>query len=116
MYLLHSINGPEKNKDKLKLIDSVGNKVKEYEKTNGKSIKDANILRALGNEAYYLGKPEDAFKYFTEALKIDEELKDIRGKATDFNNIAGVYQDWGKPEKALEYYNKSLIIFNDLKN
>ena len=62
------------------------------------------------------GKPEKALEFYEQALKIDEELKDIRGKAIRFNNIAGVYQNWGKPEKALEYYNKSLIIFNELKD
>jgi len=53
------------------------------------------------------GKPEQALEYYQQALKIDEELKDIRGKATRLNNIGGVYQDWGKPEQALEYYQQS---------
>lgn len=102
--------------DKLKLLNVTREKVDQYSKVKGKPVKDASILRTLGNEAYYLYKPEDAFNYFTEALEIDEELKDKKGKAIDLNNIAGVYEQCGKPEEALEYYNKSLIIFNELKD
>jgi len=60
------------------------------------------------------GKPEKALEYYEESLKIDEELKDKRGKATDLNNIGSVYKQWGKPEKALEYYEESLAIFEEL--
>ncbi|NJD52571.1 MAG: tetratricopeptide repeat protein [Candidatus Methanoperedens sp.] len=100
----------ELSNDKLKLLNVTREKVDQYSKVKGKPVKDANILRTLGNEVYYLGKPEDAFKYFTEALEIDEELKDIRGKPIDLNNIGLLYQDWGKPEKALEFYEKALKI------
>ena len=106
----------ELSNDKLKLLNVTREKVDQYSKVKGKPVKDANILRTLGNEAYYLGKPEDAFNYFNEALKIDEELKDIRKKATELNNIASVYQDWGKPEKALEFYEQALKIDEELKD
>ncbi|KPQ41746.1 MAG: TPR repeat-containing protein [Candidatus Methanoperedens nitroreducens] len=62
------------------------------------------------------GKPEQALEYFQKALEIDEELKDIRGKATRLNNIGIVYRDWGKPGKALEYFQKSLKLFEELND
>ena len=62
------------------------------------------------------GKYEKALEYFQKALQMDEELKDIRGKATRLNNIGIVYQDRGKPEKALEYFQKSLKLFEELKD
>ena len=62
------------------------------------------------------GKSEKALEYFPKALEIDEELMDIRGKATRLNNIAIVYQDGGKPEKALEYFQKSLKLFEEVKD
>ncbi|VVB88348.1 Tetratricopeptide repeat protein [uncultured archaeon] len=49
-------------------------------------------------------------------LEIDEELKDIRGKAARLNNIGSVYRDLGKPEQALEYYQKALEIDEELKD
>ena len=55
-------------------------------------------------------------EYYQKALEIDEELKDIRGKAVDLNNIGLVYKQWGKPEKALEYTEKALEIFEELKD
>ena len=42
------------------------------------------------------GKPEQALEYYQKALDIDEELKDIRGKATKLNNMAVFEQP---PEK-----------------
>jgi len=64
----------------------------------------------------YWGKPEQALEYYQQAIKIAEELKDIRGKATMINNIGRVYQYWGKPEQALEYYQQALNIFEELKD
>jgi len=61
-------------------------------------------------------KPGKALEYFQKALEIDEELKDIKGKATRLNNIGIVYRDWGKSGKALEYFQKSLKLFEELKD
>ncbi|NJD52255.1 MAG: tetratricopeptide repeat protein [Candidatus Methanoperedens sp.] len=40
----------------------------------------------------------------------------MRGKATRFNNIAGVYRQWGKLQLALEYFQKALEIDEKLKD
>src|SRR5659263_413862 len=106
----------EINDDKLKLLNAISDKVGQYSKSSGKILKDSNILRAIGTEAYYLGKLDDSFKHFSEALSIDEQLKDIRGKSISFNNIGLVYQNWGKLEKALEYYQEALDIDEELKD
>lgn len=109
----------ELSEDKLKLLDAVSDKVGQYSKFTGKTVKDADILRALGTEAYYMGEPDDAFKYYSEALKIDEEQNNLKEKAIDLNDIGLVYKDLGKPEKALENYNKALAIaeeLNDIRN
>ncbi|MDD5614825.1 MAG: tetratricopeptide repeat protein [Candidatus Methanoperedens sp.] len=102
--------------DKLKLMNATREKVELYEKSTGKIVKDAGILRALGKEAFYLGKQDDAFKYFSEAFGLDEEFRDVRGKAIDLNNIGLVYQVWGKTEKALEYFEEVLRLFEELKD
>ncbi len=102
------------NKDELSLVDAVKEKAEQYRKTKNELLKDSGILTALGNDAYYLGQIDNALEYYKEALEIDEELKDKRGKATDLNNIGFVYKQWGKPEKALEYYKESLTIFEEL--
>ncbi len=102
------------DKDELSLVDAVKEKVEQYRKTKNELLKDSGILTTLGNDAYYLGQMDNALEYYKQALEIDEELKDKRGKATDLNNIGSLYQDWGKPEKALEYYKESLAIFEKL--
>ncbi|RZB32909.1 MAG: hypothetical protein AEth_00255 [Candidatus Argoarchaeum ethanivorans] len=104
------------DKYELSLVDAVKEKVEQYKKTKNELLKDSGILTTLGNEAYYLGQMDNALEYFKEALEIDEELKDKRGKATDLNNIGIVYQNWGKPEKALEYYKEALEIDEELKD
>jgi len=106
----------ELNDNKLKLINAISDKVEQYSKAGGKILKDSKILRAIGIEAYYMEKLEDSFKHFSEALSVDEELKDRSGKATDLNNIGMVYKNWGKPEKALEYFQKALEINEELKD
>ena len=102
--------------DKLKLLDALKDKVGQYSESTGKTVKDSGILRTLGIKAYYLGKQDDALKYFTDALEIDEEQNNIEGKSFDLNNIGIVYKYWGKPEKALEYFEKALTIFEELKD
>jgi len=97
-------------------MNAAREKVEQYKKSTGKIVKDAGILRALGTEAYYLGNQDDAFKYFSEALGLDEEFRVIKGKAIDLNNIGVVYQQWGKPEKALEFYQKALVLSEELKD
>lgn len=75
------------NDEKLKLLNAISDKVEQYSKAEGKILKDSKILRAIGIEAYYMGKLEGAFKHFSEALYVDEQLKDFKGKAIDLNNL-----------------------------
>ena len=104
----------ELSDDKLKLLDAVSDKVGQYSKSTGKTVQDSDILRALGTEAYYLGQQDDALKYFSDALEIDEKQNNLEGKAIDLNNIGGVYQQWGKPVKALEYFQNALAMADEL--
>ncbi len=73
-------------------------------------IRDSETVRKLGNEAYYLGKMDEALDYYKKALEIDEGLKDFKGMATDLNSIGSVYWIWGRFEKVPEYHEKALRI------
>ncbi|MCZ7358348.1 MAG: tetratricopeptide repeat protein [Candidatus Methanoperedens sp.] len=90
--------------------------VEQYSKARGKAVKNASILRALGKEALYLGKLDEAFNYFIEALSVDEEQKDHIGKAIDLNNIGSVYKQWENLGHALAYFKKALEIAEELKD
>ncbi len=61
-------------------------------------------------------KPEQALEYFHKALKIDEEVQDLKGEAFDNNNIGSVYEQLNKPKEALDYFQKSLNLFEKLKD
>jgi len=41
-------------------------------------IRDSEMLRKLGNEAYYLSKLNEALDHYKKALEIDEELKNLK--------------------------------------
>lgn len=102
--------------DKLKLLNVTREKVEQYEKSTGKTVKDAGIMRAQGYEAYYFGRLDSSFNLFSKALSIDEINNDITNKSVDLNNIGYIYQDKGKIKDALYYYQKALEIDEKLKD
>lgn len=81
-------------------------------KSEKRAKKVANILGSLGNyakvQAQYQQALEDAQKALTLDLKYcgDSSLE----AATDYNIIAGIYDDMGDYDKALEYDKKTLSI------
>ena len=51
-----------------------------------------------------------AIDFFTKALKIAEEINNLKDLTTCINNIGVIYYEQGNNEKAKEYYLKSLAI------
>ena len=49
-----------------------------------------------------IGKIDEALKLFKQALEIDEELGDRKGKTIRLNNIGSILQDRGEWDEALK--------------
>ena len=61
------------------------------------------------------GKKNYPLVNLDEALKIAEQLGDLKGKATDLNNIGGIYFSKVGYENAIKYMEQSLEICKELK-
>jgi len=81
-----------------------------------KLVKTGNVYNYLGQLAILQGKNDFALDYFSEALKIRNQLNDIEGQASSYLNIGTAYQKAGDYEKAQEHYNHSLDLYSELSN
>ena len=64
----------------------------------------------IGNLYYSQENYEFAFKYFSEALNLYEELNNEKGVATCYTNLGNVHADNNNISKGLDYYYKSIKI------
>ena len=55
-----------------------------------------------------------AIDYYTQSLKIREEIGDKKGIASSLNNIGNIYDDQGDYSNANDYYTQSLKIYEEL--
>jgi len=76
--------------------------------TNGKD--KGTVLNNLGTVSDYIGKSEEALRYYEQALLAVLEVGDKVGYATTLNNIGNLYANIGQREDALRYYEQSLSI------
>jgi len=81
--------------------DAVKYKMKKYE---------ANSLNNIGYIYQNQGLVEQGLEYYMQALKVREEIGDVKDIAYTLNNLGSTYYNQGQLEKALEYYEKSLKI------
>ena len=70
----------------------------------------AVIYNDLGLVYEIRGLLDKAVEYYQKALKINEELGNIEGMASEYCNLGNVHQRRWKLDKAEEYYNKALEI------
>jgi len=76
----------------------------------------ANSLGQLGAYSFYNADYPKALVYWTQALKIDEELKNKMGILRRLGNIGGAYQKQANYPRALEYSLMALKIAEELDN
>jgi serine phosphatase RsbU (regulator of sigma subunit)/Tfp pilus assembly protein PilF len=55
-----------------------------------------------------------AIEYYTQSLKVYEELRNKQGTASTLNNIGGIYREQGDNTKAMEYFTQSLKILEEI--
>lgn len=68
---------------------------------------------ALANIGYYyqtIGDYKTALGFYLKCLKLDKEIKNLKGLSSTFNNIGMLYSYEGNIKKALKYYLISLKI------
>ena len=57
-----------------------------------------------------ISQPQEALKYFNQALPIMREVGDRAGEAATLNNIGAVYDSISQPQEAFKYLNQALPI------
>lgn len=75
------------------------------------------IASAYNNLGFYFfqqDKSEEAIKNFEKAVKVSEEVNDLKVIPTALNNIGYIYKHQGNILKALEYYHESLKLNKQL--
>ena len=82
------------------------------EETFGHSEQTAIAYNNIGNVYCNLGKYDEALKYHTQALEIQEKVlgEEHSDTTCSYNNIGLVYNDLGKYDEALTYHTKALKI------
>ncbi|MEM6264909.1 MAG: tetratricopeptide repeat protein, partial [Bacteroidota bacterium] len=81
-----------------------------YQKSLGNALNNIGII--------YMNKGDyqKAMEYFSQSLKIREEMGNNSGIASSLSNIGTIYKNQGRYDKSLEYYFKSLRISEKLGN
>jgi CHAT domain-containing protein/Tfp pilus assembly protein PilF len=67
-------------------------------------------LTNIGLAYNSISQPQEALKYFNQALPILRSVGDRSGEATTLSNIGLVYHSIGQQQEALKYYNQALPI------
>jgi class 3 adenylate cyclase/tetratricopeptide (TPR) repeat protein len=74
---------------------TVGEKAAEIYRDLGDLVRLGNVLNNLGYDAFYLGKWDQAYDYWTEAKETRDKAGDIVGSALQENNIAEIHTHRG---------------------
>jgi tetratricopeptide (TPR) repeat protein len=71
---------------------------------------EATTLSNIGVVYNSISQPQEALKYYNQALPIRRSVGDRSGEATTLSNIGAVYTSISQPQEALKYYNQALPI------
>ena len=74
----------------------------------GNDEERANALSLLGSYYWILNKPQDAIRYFTDAVALYRKLDHTAGRAAALTLMAGVLAEAGRSEEALTNYREAL--------
>jgi len=74
----------------------------------------ASLYTAIAAVYSGMGNKQNVKKYYTNAIKIFEDLDDRIGYAIALENLGDSYLEWAQPDSALVLFNMSGPIFKDL--
>ena len=77
---------------------------------------EANTLDNLGETYSAMGRGQEAFNYFNQALAIWREVGEQGGEAMTLNSMGRAYADLGQKQNSLEVYNQALSISRTIGN
>jgi CHAT domain-containing protein len=77
---------------------------------------EANTLDNLGETYSGMGRGQEAFNYFNQALAIWREVGEQGGEALTLNSMGRAYADLGLKQKSLDVYNQALTISRTIGN
>ncbi|MEI2419060.1 tetratricopeptide repeat protein, partial [Arthrospira platensis SPKY2] len=63
-----------------------------------------------------IGQPQEALKYYEQALPISQEVSDRRQEAATLSNIGAAYSQIGQPQEALTYLQQALPISREVSD
>jgi CHAT domain-containing protein/predicted DNA-binding protein YlxM (UPF0122 family) len=76
----------------------------------GDRSREAAILNNIGAVYNSISQPQEALKYYNQALPIRRSVGDRSGEATTLSNIGAVYNRISQPQEGLKYLNQALPI------
>ena len=82
--------------------------------TKGLKLNMANAYNNIGIIYKYQGNINKTLEFYSQGLKIQEEIHDKQGIAVSLSNIGNIYMNNGDNDKALEYYKRGLKIQEDI--
>jgi len=68
---------------------------------------EADVMRWLGNTAYWQNQYAESMEYLSQALAIHREVGDLRGELSALNNLGLVHKTLGNLQKAAQYYGQA---------
>jgi len=71
---------------------------------------EASTLNNIGLVYNNISQPQEALKYYNQALPIMRSVGDRYGEAATLSSIGVVYDSISQPQEALKYYNQALPI------
>jgi CHAT domain-containing protein/Flp pilus assembly protein TadD len=81
-----------------------------------KTKSEADRLLQQGIEQYDRDQYDDAFKHWEQALKLYQQLGDLKMKGETLRHLGRVYYTRNENAKAFEYFKQSLTIAREVKN
>ncbi len=85
-------------------------------KKTGNKLLFARAESATGTSYYTLGDYNTALSFYFSSLRLREEIKDMAGMRSSYNNIANIYNIKENYKKALAHYEKALALGTQLKD
>jgi DNA-binding SARP family transcriptional activator/Tfp pilus assembly protein PilF len=79
-------------------------RARKLSQKTGKRALEGDIVRCLGNAAYWQNQFQGSQVYLKEALNIHREVGDLRGELSALNNLGLISQTTGQSQSAVDYY------------
>lgn len=105
-----------RNWRQLKALKELGEALPANLKEAGGRAGEANTLDNLGETYSSMGREQEAFNYFDQALAIWRDVGEQGGEALTLNSMGRAYADLGQKQKSLQAFDQALSISRTIGN